>query len=88
MAIPPVEDLKEVMFETPYGRAVTLRRSFLSKKGWDYICHRFGLLGKYTSDKIVSIKIEGHNEFDKLIITAVVERDANEAPIEEQLELY
>ena len=35
-AVPP-ELLKEVFLETPYGKTVTLRRSGVSKKAWDYI---------------------------------------------------
>ena len=70
----PPELLKEVFLETPYGKTVTLRRSGVSKKAWDYICKKFGVY-QFDSEKIVSLKVEGQDNFDRLSIIATIERD-------------
>ena len=75
-----LENLSTVTLETPYGKSVTLRRSMVaSKKDWNYICSRFGLAA-YDPEKVVSIKIEGQTDFDRLTITAVIEK--HKAPID------
>ena len=33
----------KVDLECPYGKAITLRRSGMSPKAWEYICYKFTL---------------------------------------------
>lgn len=82
-----VEDLFEVTMETPFGKTVTLRRSGMNKKDWDYICHKFGVT-QYPSERVVSIRVDGHDYFEKLVITATVEKEKRDVFTDYVDELY
>lgn len=64
----------EKTFETPYGKTVTLRRANFSKKGWAHLCSKFGVT-EWAPSRVVSIHIEGQTDYDRLTITAVVEKE-------------
>lgn len=63
---------KIVSLEAPYGRTITLRKSGVSKSAWEYIVHKFGVTS-YDPDKILSITVDGEDDYGHLLISATVE---------------
>lgn len=63
---------KIVSLEAPYGRTITLRKSGVSKSAWEYIVHKFGITS-YDPDRIISITVDGEDDYGHLLISATVE---------------
>lgn len=61
-----------VSLEAPYGRTITLRKSGVSKAAWGYIVHKFGVTS-YDPDKILSITVDGEDDFGHLLVSIMVE---------------
>lgn len=61
-----------VSLEAPYGRTITLRKSGVSKAAWEYIVHKFGVTS-YEPDKILSITVDGEDDFGHLLVSIMVE---------------
>lgn len=57
-----------------YGHTPMLRRSGMSKKSWDYICHKFGVT-QVDSERVLSISIDGEDDYGRLLISATIEED-------------
>ena len=55
-----------------YDHQPILRRSAMSKKAWDYICHKFSVT-QVDSTKVQSITIEGEDDFGRLMVSAMIE---------------
>lgn len=61
-----------VSLEAPYGRTITLRKSGVTKAAWEYIVHKFGVTS-YDPDKILSITVDGEDDFGHLLVSITVE---------------
>ena len=61
-----------VSLEAPYGRTITLRKSGVSKAAWEYIVHKFSITS-YDPDKILSITVDGEDDFGHLLVSIMVE---------------
>lgn len=61
---------KQMIFE--YGHTVILRRSGVSKKDWEYLCHKFGIIN-YAPEEVTSITIDGEDDYGRLMISITVE---------------
>lgn len=67
------ENYKTITMEIPYGKSIIFRKSHMSKKNWEYVCYKCGLM-QYDPEKIVAIKIDGYDEYHNAVVTATVER--------------
>lgn len=63
---------KRVDLVYPYSHGIILRRSGMSKKAWDYICHKFGI-NVAEPEKVTAISIEGEDDYGRLLISIMVE---------------
>lgn len=59
--------------EYPYSHGVTLRRNGVSKSAWEYIVYKFGIT-QAEADDILSIAIDGEDDFGRLQLTVIAER--------------
>lgn len=64
--------MRTVSLEAPYGRTITLRKSGVSKAAWEYIVHKFGITS-YEPDKILSVTVNGEDDFGHLLVSIMVE---------------
>ena len=63
---------KRIDLEYPYGHSITLRRSSMSKKDWEYIVQKFGI-SQAPSEYIRSVTIEGEDDFGHLLLSVIVD---------------
>ena len=55
----------------PYDKHPTLRRSGLTTSAWEYVVQKFGIVA--DPKKVLSITIEGEDDFGHLLLSYVVE---------------
>lgn len=66
------KDYKRIELLYQYDHRPVLRRSAMSRKAWDYICHKFSVT-QVDSDKVASITIEGEDDYGRLMVSAMIE---------------
>ena len=63
--------VKQLNLEYRYDHHPTLRRSRMTKSAWEYVVHKFGIT--VEPQKIMSITIEGEDDYGHLLLSCVVE---------------
>lgn len=63
--------VKKIDLEYRYDHHPTLRRSGMSKSGWEYVVHKFGIA--VEPQKVMSITIEGEDDYGHLLLSCVME---------------
>lgn len=57
-------------FEYPYSHSITLRKSGMPKKSWEYIVRKFGI-ASIEPEKILSITLSGEDDYGRLQMSIV-----------------
>lgn len=63
-----MKERKTVEYTYKYGRGITLRKSGMSKREWEYVVKRFDIFD-YPSENVISITIEGSDQFGRARIS-------------------
>lgn len=63
--------VKQINLEYRYDHHPTLRRSGMTKSAWEYVVHKFGI--SFEPEKVMSITIEGEDDYGHLLLSCVVE---------------
>ena len=59
---------KTVDYTYNYGHKITLRKSGMSKRDWEYTVKRFNIFD-YPAENVLSITIEGGDHFGRVMIS-------------------
>lgn len=65
------KNLRTVELVYDYSHNPTLRRSGMTKAGWEYVVHKFGIT--YSPEAVASITITGEDDYGHLLLSIVVE---------------
>lgn len=71
------KNIKLLHIEYPYSHSVILRRSAFTKSAWETLVHKFGISCAESKD-VLSITIDGEDDFGHLLLSICVEEDAKE----------
>lgn len=63
-----MKERKTVEYTYNYGHQITLRKSGMSKRDWEYTVKRFNIFD-YPSENVISITIEGADQFGRVRIS-------------------
>lgn len=68
-----IANLYEIQLEYPYSHTIILRRSDFNTNDWEKLVERFKIY-QVAPSKIVSITIDGEDDYGRLRVSIVAER--------------
>jgi hypothetical protein len=63
-----LKERNTVEYTYNYGHGITLRKSGMSKREWEYVVKRFEIFD-YPSENVISITVEGADQFGRVKIS-------------------